>query len=181
MGEDFFKEVAFEQRLRWSEGWASQRPGRIIQVEKTAWGVGGMQQRLKCVWDRWMNEIYSCPPIHKTLHLLFLLSEMSSFLSAYPMPNIPPSSPLKPGFLEPLAWVHSTVPTGWGTWGRCGSLPDWSLRSRYAVRSLPGGLSRGGHSNLETTTSPQVWTERQLLFLDNAIIVLDQAPFSFSP
>lgn len=50
-----------------------------------------------------------------------------------------------------------------------------------AVRSLPGGLSGGGHSNLETTTSLQVWTERQLLFLDNVILVLDQAPFSFSP
>ena len=60
-----------------------------------------MQQRLKCVWDRWMNEIYSCPPIHKTLHLLFLLSEMSSFLSAYPMPNIPPSSLLSQASLSP--------------------------------------------------------------------------------
>ena len=40
-----------------------------------------------------------------------------------------------------------------------------------AVRSLLGGLSGDGHSNLETTTSLQVLTERQLLFLDDAIIV----------
>ena len=58
-----------------------------------------------------MDEIYSCPPIHRTLPLLFLLSEMFSFLSAYPMPNVPPSSPLKQGSLSP--WPGCTrLPTG---------------------------------------------------------------------
>lgn len=52
------------------------------------------------MWDGWMNEIYSCPPIHRTLHLLLLLSEVSSFLSAYPTPNIPPNSPLSQGSLS---------------------------------------------------------------------------------
>lgn len=112
--EVFSKEVTFERKLRWSGGWASWRLGRrVFHVEETwnqkvlvwlspsetlphytHWGVGGtwhVAGAYPCGDHMVRWNLFSCPPVHQLLHLLFYLQWPFFSLSASLFLNISPN------------------------------------------------------------------------------------------